>query len=417
MLSFVASSSTYTLATIVSAAVGFALIPLLTRYLTPEDFGIYGLLYAIEALLAPLLIVNAHIMIQRRYTVLGEARLGSLIRTTDRLRIGLLVLALVLSVTIGWLAGTGRLPLWAVAATVAVAGMDGVTLMAMSVLIMRRRPRQYFVLRLTFLIASTLVVLATVVGFGADWRGRFAALAAGMAAAGVPSLILLGRYRARSRERLPTSEVVRFGAPLAPHSAGVWANNFLDRFIVAAFLGIGPAGTYVAAYSISLAFDAIHTGVSMALLPSTYPRLDSGKEADRRLIGRVFYAYCAATFLLFAIVAPVATLAVRPLLGGEFARGAALMPWLLLGQSFMGIARIGSTYIYASEQTGLRGALTAATVVLGTVYTTVGVLAAGLTGAAIATAATFATNAFLTTAAAWRTGLLPGPFTAFRAPA
>ena len=89
------------------------------------------------------------------------------------------------------------------------------------------------------------------------------------------------------------------------------------------------------------------------------------------------------------------------------------MPWLLLGQSFMGIARIGSTYLYASERTGLRAALTTTTVVLGAAYSVVGVLAAGLTGAAIAMAATFATNALLTTVAARRTGLLPGIRAAF----
>ena len=416
LFSFVASSSTYTLAAAFTAAVGFALIPVLTRLLTPEDFGIYGLVSSLEALLAPLLMVNAHIMIQRRYTTLGEVRLGSLIRTADRLRIRLLGSALVLAVVVGWLAGTGQLPLWAVAATVAIAGIDGAVLMAGSVLIMRRKPRQYLALTLTFLTASTVVVLATVAGLGLDWRGRFAGLAAGMSAAGVPSLILLRRARLRTRENLETREVMRFGGPLIPHVSGVWANNFLDRFIVAAFLGVGPAGIYVAVYSVSLAFDAIHTGVSMALAPSSYPRLDSGKVDDRRWVARVFYAYCAVTLLLFVVVAPLATVGVGALLGGQFTRGASLMPWLLLGQSFMGIARIGSTYLYASERTVLRGALTATTLVLGASYTVVGVLTAGLTGAAIATAATFATNALLTTAAARRTGLLPGIRGAFGPP-
>lgn len=415
MLSFVASSSTYTLATVLSAAVGFALIPLLTRYLTPEDFGIYGLLFGLETLLAPLLVLNAHIMIQRRHNVLGEVGLGALIRTVNRIRIRLLAVALVLAVSIALVMGPGSLPLWAIAATVVIAAMDGATSMTVAVFIMRRRPGLYLALRMTFLTASTLAVLVTVVGFGFDWQGRFIGLALGVAAANVPSIILLRRSMARTPNRLPPREIVRFGGPLLPHTAGIWANNFLDRFIVAGMLGIGPAGVYVAAYSISLAFDAVHSGVSMALLPSSYPRLDSGKESDRRWLARVYYVYCAITAVLFAIVAPIAAIGVGPLLGGEFARAAELMPWLLLGHSFMGIARVGSTYLYAAERTGQRAALTAATVVLGAGYSVVGIMAGGLIGAAIAMAATFATNALLTTVAAWRTGLLPGIRRAFSA--
>ncbi len=414
MLAFVASSSTYTFATMASAAVGFALIPLLTRYLTPEDFGIYGLLLGLETLLAPLLVLNANIMIARRYATLGEDDLGALVGTVNRLRIGLVVLSLVVVGALGWLAGTGSLPLWAVLATVVIAGMDGVIGMTIVVLIMRRQPRQFLAVRLTVLAVSTMVVVVTVVGFGTDWRGRLAGLAAGIVAGFVPSAILLRRSVARTRRRLSRREVVRFGGPLVPHTAGVWANNYLDRFIVAAMLGLGPAGVYVAVYSVSLVFDAIHSGVSNALLPSSYPRLDSGKESDRRWLGRVFYGYCAATMALFIVAAPVAALVVDTLLGDAFARGAGLIVWLLLGHSFMGIARVGSTYLYAAERTGLRGILTATTVLLGVAYTVVGVHWGGLTGAAIATAATFATNALLTTVAARRTGLLPSVANAFR---
>ena len=85
----------YTLTSIINAAIPFLLLPVLTRYLTPEDYGIVSMLALLVSLASPFIGININGAISRQYYNREEVDLwsyvfnGFLILITNTIIVGL----------------------------------------------------------------------------------------------------------------------------------------------------------------------------------------------------------------------------------------------------------------------------------------------------------------------------------------
>src|SRR5699024_5289914 len=66
------NSSIYTVTSVLQKAIGFLLLPLYTTYLTPEDYGITGVVNALTALLSLLFTLSLNSSVQRYYYIYDD---------------------------------------------------------------------------------------------------------------------------------------------------------------------------------------------------------------------------------------------------------------------------------------------------------------------------------------------------------
>lgn len=409
---FGGQSAAYTAGYAVAAAINFALIPLLATTWSPSDFGVFGLLQGVVFLLAATLTLNAHISVQPDFGSRGATGMAEIFVATERI-LGFTVAVGLIAAGVVVAGGLFEIPGWAIVALVAAGAGFGLTQLGSSILVMLRDPRTFLLLESIVPVISATIAIVAVFGFGLGWEGRYIGLVIATVLGGVAALRIM-------RRRLPSAkpdrigETARTGAALVPHTTGLWIGQYLDRYIVAAWLGSGPAGLYVIAYSLSLALDALHTGISRAFAPGSYTRLRGGDRQEVARVARAFYLYAVAAIALGLALWIPSQFAVELVLGKGFEEVSDLLPWLLIAQSFSGIARLGSNYLYAASRMALRAALTTATVTVGVLLTIAGIAIADLEGAAVATMITFILSALATTVAAVRTGLLPTPLEVLR---
>ena len=236
-----------------------------------------------------------------------------------------------------------------------------------------------------------------------------AAIAAGVTAAwsGV-SLLRRGALRF-GWDPASVRALLRFGVPLLPHTLGLWASAFLDRFIVAGAAGMASAGLYTVAVSVALGIGAVHDGVSRFFAPRLARWSVDASGAGLRKGARFFHGYAAAAILTIPLVTMATNWLVGWFLPDEYAEVESFLFWLVATQALIGISRMCTGYLYAAGKTGTQSVVTVASAVVGLALAVVGVAAYGAIGAAYASLATAVVQVTMAYVAARRTDLLTGP--------
>lgn len=402
------ASSIYVGSSGASAAVVFLTLPILTRVLTPDDFGILGLLAATFGVLTAVMGLSPNLIVSARFAILPREALRELISASIPITLvtGALAWLALLAVTRVWTEWS--VPGWVLFFLTAMAVLGVYRNLGLTVLQMQHRPKAYASIEVGAALLAGLLALVLVIGFDLDWRGRFVADAAAAVLFGSGLLIwLAGRgYLTFSVSSERLRDLVVSSIPLSVHALAYWALNAQDRYFVGVMVGVGAVGVYSVAYTLGQALNLVHTGVLRGFTPYFYERARLG-ESERLEIVRFTYVYILLSLLLWAAFVLAAWWVAPIYLGPTFAGGIAIVPWVALAYTFNAIRNCMIGYLYIAECTGLIGALTGGAAVLNAVLNFVFIRWWGVLGAAIATAVTFAVVAALTTVLAVRVHPMP----------
>lgn len=402
------ASSIYVGSSGASAAVVFLTLPILTRILTPDDFGVLGLLAATSGVLSTVVGLNPNLIVSSRFAILSREALRELISASVPLTLatGALAWLALLTATRVWT--DWNLPGWVLFLLTVMAILGVYRNLGLTVFQMRHRPKAYAAIEVGAALFSGLLALVLVIGFDLDWRGKFAADAAAAVLFGAALLVWLARrgYLTLSVSSERLRALVVSSIPLSVHALAYWALNAQDRYFVGVMVGVSAVGLYSVAYTLGQALNLVHTGVIRGFSPYFYERARLG-ESERLRIVRFTYAYILLSLLLWAAFVLGAWWVAPLYLGPTFAGGIAIVPWVALAYTFNAIRNCMIGYLYIAERTGLIGVLTGGAAVLNAVLNFVFIRWWGVLGAAIATAVTFAVVAALTTILAVRVHPMP----------
>ncbi len=151
---------------------------------------------------------------------------------------------------------------------------------------------------------------------------------------------------------------LKFALPLTPSSLISWVTDSSDRYFVAFILGLSLAGIYSAAYGIGSVVFLVITPIQIVLFP-TLSRLYDNNELDEV---RSYLSKSLRYFLMLAIpaVAGLSALA-EPLLvaltTSDFAAGSPIIPFVAMAGLFSGILSILTTILYLVKKTHLNLAI------------------------------------------------------------
>jgi O-antigen/teichoic acid export membrane protein len=348
------STAIYAGANAVSAAIPFLLLPVLTRALTPADFGRLAMFSVTQSALLPLVGLSTKTAISRRWFD-GDGDMSSFVTTCLAIATGssaLVALGLwgfasavtaVTQLSIGWL-------FVALVATMA----QFIIFIQLSLWQARRLAWRYGTFQVTQAAIYASLTLVWVVGLGKGWPGQAAAQAATLVAFAAIALATLGR--ARDLAWPPRGDQMRqalaFGLPLVPHGLSGVALGVFDRFLIANALDVHEAGLYTAALQISMVLSLLVNASNRAYMPRLFAELarDDGRRRAREV--RHAYVYFAvlagAAVVVGQIAPPLATI----VLGEAFHESAAFIPWLAAGVAVGGMYNIAAYHLIFARRTG-----------------------------------------------------------------
>jgi len=374
--------------------IALAVVPIFTRNLTQEDYGIVATAAVAVALFSQVLGLGLKGAITRQYfhvrddastlydylySVLGGAALlGS---AGAAFFIGILVL----NPSAEWF-GIPSYPHWLIVVATAFSVM--LLQMILSIHRAEEHVRQYvtfdvghYAMAGALAVAAVLLAKWDAVGkLLGDLGGAVLVLVAGVAG----SKIVLKSLKSGTFRRGALKKSLLFGIPLVPHLMATWVLTGIDRFFLAEQISVAEAGVYDIGCKTAAGVSLLVTAANLAWGPIVYDiarERDDATETLGTLYSVMFALICAAT-LATCLYGDVLVY----ILGGEvYERATSIVVPVALGYLFYGVYTFANQAFYFGNATKLLPVLTIGAAALNIVLNIVLIPVYGMSGAAYAT--------------------------------
>ncbi len=352
--SIAVNAAIYTLANVASSAVPFLLLPILTRALSPEEYGIVSMYSILLVALGAIAGLSVHGAVSVRMFD-RDANHSQYIGTV--LQILALSLSLVLAVVLlfaPWLSGWLGLPTrWLILAVLA-AGAQFLINIRLIIWQVEGRALQYGSLQLFQVILNVALSLLLVLHVKLGWEGRLAGITVALylcAIWGWGTLFYAKRINWQFNHEY-ARDALRFGIPLMPHAVGSLFIAMGDRIIIADQLTLNEVGIYTAAMQLGLVISIIADAASKAFYPWIYRALADNDDAQKQRVISFTYLYW---FLLLMLAFAIAWLSplMLSVLGDSFRTGREILAWVGLGSAFGGMYFSVVVYVFFSKRNEL----------------------------------------------------------------
>lgn len=396
-------SATYLISNILAAAIPFALLPILTRYLTPAEYGSVALYQTLLAGLGAVIGISAQGIAGVKYydDNLPKSELRYFIGNCFLVLAVTAALALLFIVIFrqtlsDWLA----LEMQWLLLSVFVSSATFVMIMRMSQWQVRKQASHYGAFQVSQSLINMLISLLLVVYFLQGAAGRIWALSFTPLAYAVVALLLLYKDGLLGFAWRPNymREIFTFGIPLIPHSLGYFFISSIDRFVISDKLGLAQVGIYMVAVQLVSVMGLVFDAINNAYVPWLFDRLKRNQIEEKRQIVRWTYIYCIALLGVVVIAFVIGPPLLIIVAGKKYIAATSVIGWLALGQAFHGMYLMVTNYIFYSKKTGLLSLSTLISGLFNLGLLTVLIPIYGLQGAAVAFAASQGIKLLLT----WR---------------
>ena len=391
----------YTVSGSLSALVAFFLLPILTRYLSPSDYGVVEMFTSLTTCLSGIVIVGGNTILAREYfnrTDSGRAPLiGSILALTCVSALVLLLATAAVNVPTHAIArmlklGDGLLYL-AILSSLANAIIALVT----TLLQVEKRAGAYMGFVNSKTLFEILVSLALIVSLGLKWSGRITGVAGSSILFAFLSLVWL--WKRNVRLTLAAGEVkvmLALGLPLVAAHVSVWIYGMVDRVMISNLFDLASTGIYSVGFRFGAVVAMVESAFSMAWLPYFYENVRlNDRQTDRRIV-KFTYLYILA-LLVFAIGFGFLTRWLLPVMvDRRFATAARFTMLISVAFWLSGAWKLFGCYLIAEGKTRLYGLITAAVAVFHIGLTFFLLKTLGVMGAAWATMFTYAAATVVT---------------------
>lgn len=344
----------YLIANGISGLIPFALLLILTRYLSPEDFGIVALYTALTAIASAIFSLGLNGAIGRYYFELSKQNFSIFVGSClSIVGIAGLIFSILIFAFGDFIFSVIHFPvkwIWAVLLT----GIAQVVMLIGLAIFQVRN--QVFHFTLTQIAQAGItgilsIIFVTAISWG--WEGRILAQVFSVVASSIAILYYLIKSRSIifCLNRDYCYEALKYGLPLAIHAIGGIAVSLSDRFILARLTTLEDIGFYAVAGQIVTIFIFAVDAFNRAYSPWLFSVLSEGKPEAYNRIVKGTYVYFVSIFLLAIIFAKFSEWFLRFAFVGKYLDAIEFIFPLCLAAAFMGMYYMVTLYLQFAKRT------------------------------------------------------------------
>ena len=353
---FVVSSSIYVVSNIVNASIPFMLLPVLTRVLSPAEYGVFLIYILLVNGLVPFTGLQISRSIVRNYIDQDKIDISLYVSSCLLLStISTLLIFGIITIFSGTLSELFSFPkswLWA-----PIIASFGQTYLAVSLglLQMNNKPISYGLTRIGHSLLLAALTVYFVLYLDWNWEGAVFGHVLAMTFFIPAALYVLSltKYIKLNVSYDYALQAIKYGAPLIPHVIGTVVITMIDRIFISHFIGMEALGIYGSGYQISLILFLLITSFNQAFTPWLFPRIKAGKEKTKLKIVKVTYAYFVILMVFAILLSLISAPFVRIYLDESYFAATEVIPWLLCSFVLHGMYIMFGNFLYYSKSTGI----------------------------------------------------------------
>ena len=349
------NAAIYLGANLLNAGIPFLLLPILTRVLTPADYGTVAMFGIVLSVLGAFTGLSVHGAIGVRYFQLERKELAEYVGACVWILVVSTALIFMLVATFGSsLALISGVPIDWLLVAVVLSGVQFLCNIRLSLWQISGEAKKYGIFQISQSLLNAGFSLIFILMIGLAWQGRVLGQALAIVIFGIVAVRWLfkdGLFRKPRGWRAQTLDALRFGVPLVPHVIGGLVISTGGQFLVTNMLGVSETGLYVVGVQVGMAMGLVSDAFVKSYGPWLYEKLKDESITGRHFI--VGITYCVfIVFLLLSGIFTVGVFLIFPfIVGDEFLQAKFLTPFFVFGNGFVGMYYAVAGFFFFTSKT------------------------------------------------------------------
>ena len=390
------SVSLYTFAGFIGAGINFLIMPVLSHYLSPADYGLLALFNTYITILIPLVGLLANSILSIEYFKEKDEKVFADKFTS--VQVVPFITSIVLALFV-WQFHSRLTHLMELDGTSKAWGFVIVLITISTIyteqlfnfLVIEKKAALYVVYTLLRVVVEISLTVFFVIHKKWNWEGRMYSWLITSAIFMMVSFFYFykkGYLRGKLRLQF-VKEGILFGLPLILHTIGKFVINQSDRLFIAKMISIDEAGIYNIGYTVGMLILIIINAFFNFYTPFLLERLVDLTDEKKIQIVRMNYLYSFGIIIILVLITFITPYFFRFLIDGHYLSGIKYVFWVGLGYVFWGGYMLFTNYIFFFNKTKILGWLAVINVVTNLLFNYLFIKWVGAIGAAYATALSF----------------------------
>lgn len=384
--SLVKSSGIYTVSSSINAAIPIILLPILTRRLSPADYGIVSMFQLSVSVIFVFISMNLDGAIQRRYFVKDAVDFPAFVGSCFLL-VGLssLIVSGVFFSCINFIHAITKIPeLW-LKYIVLVAICQFFTSIILIIFQITIQPVKYGVFQISQSLINFGLTLLFIIILNKTWDGRIdSIIIAGILFALLSIFLLIKANQIRFNfKKNDFRNALKFGIPLIPHAIGSMLFTGIDRLFLSNLVSLEQTGNYSVAYQIGAVIGLLTISFNNAYIPWLFQNLNKDDVNIKRKIVKFTYLYFTSLIIGAIILILIFPTIISIFVGHSFNNIDTYSVFIVFGFVFLGMYYMVTNYIVYIQKTSILAIVTISVGVLKIPITYFAIIWFGPVGASI----------------------------------
>jgi O-antigen/teichoic acid export membrane protein len=395
-MKFIQQISLYTFVGFIGAGINFFIMPVLSHYLSPADYGLLSLFNTYVTILIPIVSLLANSILSIEY--FKEKNKKTFSDKFASLQIVPVITSLLLSILV-WQFYSRSAHLLELQGTSLTWGFIIVLItfctiyveLFFSFLIIEKKAILYAIYTLFRVFFEVSLTLFFVIYKQWNWEGRmYAWLITSIVFMTAAFLYFYRKGYIRGKLHLPFIKTgILFGLPLILHTVGKFVINQSDRIFIAKMISLEEAGIYNIGYTMGMLIMIVINAFFNFYTPFLLERLADLTDEKKIQIVRMNYLYSIAIIVILVLLTFITPYFFGLLVDTRYNSGIKYVFWVGLGYVFWGGYMLFALYINYFNKNKILGWLALMNVATNLLFNYFFIKWVGAIGAAYATALSF----------------------------
>lgn len=391
------SFTIYTGANIIGKVTPFLLLPVLTRFLSTQDYGILATFIAVMGIVNVIIPLGCDSAVMRGYFDTGKKGFNFSKYIFNAIFINILVFSLLIIVLLfsdTFISSKVHISANWILLLPVMGLCTAVYNIAFKLFIFKQRPLPYAAASISNVFIEMALSIFFIVVLGLSWQGRILGITISNLLFFIAGLFLLFKNKLLnfSISYKYIKDILHYGIPVVFHSLGIMGVLAIDRFFLNRFVGLSVTGVYSVGYAISSIVGIFVGAFAMAWNPIFYEKL--GKMHEALKVKLVKFTYLFFIGIVFATILLVISspIILKVIVGKNFYGASKYILWIASGYIFQGMYIFIAGYIFYQKKTYLFAIIAGIIIVINIVLNYTLIKLNGAIGAAQATFITLLTR-------------------------
>lgn len=325
---------------VINKSIPFLLLPILTRYLSTEEYGILAIYQVMISFGMPIVGMNMHNNITRNFFAKSKEFVARMVfNLFIVLTVSSAVFLLIISAYL--LLGGTQFSIsqkWLYVLPV-IAFMNMVNNFNLTILRNRKRAAEYGVFEISRTIIDLSVTILLIVIYAYGWEGRATGILVGSLVIGVISIFRIWQtgYLLFQIDISQIKEILKISLPLIPHVMGGVIITLGDRIFIDQMVSTSAVGIYTVGYQFGMIMILVVTAFNKTWSPWMYELLAEEKEENKATIVKATYLVSGGFIALALVVTGISYYLLPFMTAEEYHSGMIYVIWIAMGYAFNGM--------------------------------------------------------------------------------